>query len=65
MTSSNNSQSIIDLSCEDNISTSSSISNLLLFEKLDKIDEKTPQEITRVKDRIQAALKKGSEEFKV
>ncbi|CAF3943160.1 unnamed protein product [Rotaria sp. Silwood1] len=61
----NNSQPIIDLSCEDNGSMSTPMNNQLLFEQLDKIDEKTPQQITKVKDRIQAALKMNSEEFKI
>jgi hypothetical protein len=65
MSSDNDSQSIIELSGINTSSVSTSMINELLFEQLDKIDEKTPQQISRIKDRIQSALKMNLEEFKV
>ena len=46
-------------------STSVSTNIELLFEKLDDIGEKTPQQVVQVKDRIQCALKTNPDQFKV
>ena len=61
----NSGQSIIELLFKDNCSMLISKSNQLLFEKFDNIDEKSPQEVSKIKDGIQSALKMNLEEFKV
>ncbi|CAF4734683.1 unnamed protein product, partial [Rotaria sp. Silwood2] len=65
MSDDGNNQSIIELSCVNDSSRSTSMNNQLLFEKLDKIDEKAPHQVMKVKDHIQSALKMNLEEFKI
>ncbi|CAF2080039.1 unnamed protein product [Rotaria magnacalcarata] len=58
-------ESVIEVSPVNRTRTPTSTDSSLLFEKLDKIDDKAPQKIIQMKDRIQHELKKDSEEFKI
>ena len=61
----NSGQSISELSFTDNCGTLISKSKQLLFEKFDNIGERVPQEVSKIKGRIQSALIRNLKEFKV
>ncbi|CAM4836190.1 unnamed protein product [Rotaria magnacalcarata] len=58
-------ESVIEVSPVNRTRTPTSTDSSLLFEKLDKIDDRAPQKIIQMKDRIQHELKKDSDEFKI